>query len=415
MTAPARSLRILWTLPYFPWPASNGGKTRAHALLRQMAARGHRVTLLVLTKDQPSPEALAYLNGFLESLVVVPRRRRTDPATLWAAVASLSRPAVAAVNGCNAAYARQFAAHLAQGFDLVHAEHSYAFEPLAEALGQTAIPVFVSEGNVELDVVGLQFRRLGWPLRELGRLERLRARRWERRVVGRATCVVAVSRRDRDAFTAMGARAASIVANCIDTGALATVRRDAAAKRVTYLGNYEYAPNVDAVRWLCDEVMPLIWRRAPETRLSVCGHAMPAGWRARWTDARIAFEGYVHDLSHAYSQSSVFLAPLRAGGGSKLKVIEAMAAGLPVVGTAQAVSGLGVTAGQHFLHGEDAAQLATAAVTALRDIPEADAIGARAREYAARHHDWKVAAQALEATFLAWTPELQPELETVRA
>ncbi|MDU5674434.1 MAG: glycosyltransferase, partial [Pseudomonas aeruginosa] len=111
-------------------------------------------------------------------------------------------------------------------------------------------------------------------------------------------------------------------------------------ERVLFLGNYEYAPNVDAVEWMLDEILPRVWAHCPEARMSVCGYALPAEWAQRWSDPRIEWQGFVPDLLQLQSSSSVFLAALRHGGGSKLKVLEALAAGLPLASTAQGVSGL---------------------------------------------------------------------------
>ena len=102
-----------------------------------------------------------------------------------------------------------------------------------------------------------------------------------------------------------------------------------------FLGNYEYAPNVDAVEWMLDEILPRVWAHCPEARMSVCGYALPAEWAQRWSDPRIEWQGFVPDLLQLQSSSSVFLAALRHGGGSKLKVLEALAAGLPLASTAQ--------------------------------------------------------------------------------
>ena len=402
MTATSSSrLKILWTLPYFPWPTNNGGKTRAHALLRQMADRGHEITLLVLSKTVPGIEDLAYLQSFLKEVIVVPRRRRAHPGTLMSSVFSTVRPAVATINGVNAAYVVKLGNLLGADFDVVHAEHTYGYASLEIALKGVDVPVVLSEANLESKLVEQQYWRLGWPLREFARLDQIRARRWEKRVMRQVNCVVAVTEADRDAFVVNGARAAMVVPNCIDSNALAKVVRNPEELRVSFLGNYEYAPNVAAVELLCDAIMPMIWMMMPTVRLAILGHSSRTSWRDRWPDPRIEFKGYVSNLAETYEQSSVFIAPLRAGGGSKLKVLEAMAAGLPVVGTWQAVSGLAVKPARHFLHGEEADELADATMKALRNGPEIEEIANCARSYVQAHHDWTISAALLES-ILQW-------------
>ena len=184
--------------------------------------------------------------------------------------------------------------------------------------------------------------------------------------------------------------------NAIDVGAYAAVAPDPARRLALFLGNYEYAPNIDAVAWLCDEIMPEVWRQAPDLRLAVHGHAMPADWRARWPDPRILFGGYASSIPALHAQASMFVAPLRFGGGSKLKVMEAMASSLPVVATPEAMSGIAVAENEGYICGHTAGQLAAGMIRCLRDPEAAAAIGARARAHVARHHDWAAAAHRLE-------------------
>ena len=121
---------------------------------------------------------------------------------------------------------------------------------------------------------------------------------------------------------------------------------------------------VDAVEWMLDEILRGSGHTAP-ARMSVCGYALPAEWAQRWSDPRIEWQGFVPDLLQLQSSSSVFLAALRHGGSSKLKVLEALAAGLPLASTAQGVSGLELRDGED-LGGESAEQLANAVVRLLR-------------------------------------------------
>jgi glycosyltransferase involved in cell wall biosynthesis len=210
---------------------------------------------------------------------------------------------------------------------------------------------------------------------------------------------VAVAAPDRPRFTNMGARATALVVNAIDAGAYAGVAPDRKQRVALFLGNYEYSPNTDAVAWLCDEILPHAWRQEPDLRLAIHGHAMPDNWRKRWPDPRIMFGGYAQNIPALHGRASMFVAPLRFGGGSKLKVMEAMASSLPVVATPEAVTGLDVAEGDGFICGRNAEQLAAGMVRCLREPDAAAAIGVRARAHVASHHDWAVAARQLEQTW----------------
>ena len=148
-----------------------------------------------------------------------------------------------------------------------------------------------------------------------------------------------------------------------------------------------------------EEILPRLWAINPEVHFAICGYALPDSFRQRWTDPRIEWQGFVPDLRDLQRRSALFFAPLRQGGGSKLKVLEAMAAGLPVVTTAQGSSGLQVENGQHYLGSEDPGALAQILAQALADPERLQRIGAAGRDYVLAHHDWSAAAAQLEAVY----------------
>jgi len=201
----------------------------------------------------------------------------------------------------------------------------------------------------------------------------------------------------------------SVVVNGVDCAHFAGARPDPATQRVLFLGNYEYAPNVDAIEWALEEILPKVWEHCPEARMSVCGFGMPGSWRERWPDPRIEWQGFVPDLLQLQSRCSVFLAPLRHGGGSKLKVLEALAAGLPLASTEQGVSGLDLVEGLDYLGGQSAGGLANAVVRLLQHPEAAVPMGEAGRAYVRRAHDWNVAASQLEQVYAALAPHPHEE------
>ncbi|HBO7033020.1 TPA: glycosyltransferase [Pseudomonas aeruginosa] len=288
---------------------------------------------------------------------------------------------------------------LREPWDVVQVEHSYSFQPYERPLRDAGQPFVLTEHNVESSLGAATYDRLpGWAL-PFVRYDQWRYRRWERRVMSQAAAVVAVTEKDARQLGAMLGRPVPVVVNGVDCEHFAAARPTPEAQRVLFLGNYEYAPNVDAVEWMLDEILPRVWAHCPEARMSVCGYALPAEWAQRWSDPRIEWQGFVPDLLQLQSSSSVFLAALRHGGGSKLKVLEALAAGLPLASTAQGVSGLELRDGEDYLGGESAEQLANAVVRLLQDPAQARALGENGRAYVRRAHDWSVAASQLEQVY----------------
>ena len=399
-TMAARPLRILWTMPYLPWPITSGGKSRQYHLLRRMAERGHRITLLVQSKTLLDDETRAQLEPLLERLIVLPRRALKHPLTLWHAALS-PWPLLTTVNGHAPALTGRFNELLAEGgWDVVQIEHSYGFLPFEVALSRHRQPFVLCEHNVESQLGAATYGK--WPLllRPLARYDQWRGRRWERRVLSQASAVAAVTEADARTMERLsGGQPVGVVSNGVDTRAFSQVHPAVGSDKVLFVGNYEYAPNVDAIEWALDEVLPRLWRQRPQARFIVCGHALPQAWRRRFTDARIEWRGYVPDLTEVQAEAAAFLAPLRFGGGSKLKVLEALAAGLPLVSTPEGVSGLGVVDGVHAHLGGTAEGLVDGLVAVLGQPDRARELGEAGRAHVAARFDWAAAAAQLESLY----------------
>lgn len=392
-------LRILWTLPYLPWPVTSGGKARQYHLIREMAARGHRITLLVQSKTPADEATRRVLGALCEELIVLPRRPLKHPLTLWRAATS-GLPLLTSVNGHAPALSTRFEQLLStRRWDIVQIEHSYGFEPFGHALRRHAQPFVLTEHNVESELGAATYGK--WPgwARGLAALDQHRARRWERQVLSQATAIIAVTQADAQQLHAIGGRPTHVVSNGVDTRAFAGVQPAVDSRRVLFLGNYEYAPNVDAVEWALSEIAPRVWSQAPDVRFCICGHGMPASWAQRFADPRIEWRGYVPDLAEVQRHSAAFMAPLRAGGGSKLKVLEAMAAGLPVVSTREGLSGLPVQHGVQALSADDAPAFAQALTQLLSAPTQARALGEAARQMVHDTFDWATVAEQLEQVY----------------
>ena len=395
-------LRILWTLPYLPWPTTSGGKLRQYHLLCALAERGHQITLLVQSKEALGEAVRARLDQVVERLIVLPRRPLKHPGTLLAA-AFAPYPLLASVNGLSAELSRRFRLLLDEPWDVVQIEHSYAMQPFLGHLRQRRCSFLLTEHNLESSLGAATYQQLpGW-MKPFVVFDRWRYRRWERRVLRAASRVAAVTAEDAAAMAEIRQGGVDVVINGVDTVQFARVapRRD--SRRVLFVGNFEYPPNRDAVQWSIEAILPQVWKVLPDARFAVCGYAMPPTWPQRWQDPRIEWVGYAPDLTLEQGASAVFLAALREGGGSKLKVLEALAAGLALVSTPQGVSGLALRDGLDYAGGDSASALAEATVRLLRQPELAGELGEAGRRHVGAGFDWSVAAGQLEALYLRMT------------
>jgi glycosyltransferase involved in cell wall biosynthesis len=201
-------------------------------------------------------------------------------------------------------------------------------------------------------------------------------RTFERGLLERSAESWMVSQPDLEGARALyPAAALRYVPNVIDVAAITPVTSEIGERRATFVANFAYEPNRNGLRFLLDEVFPRVWERLPDARLSLVGGGLE---QQLGTDARVESLGFVSELDGAYRQATCAVVPLLQGGGTPLKLIEALAYGLPVIATPRAVAGLELRAGEDCLVAETAADFADALVAVLRDgAPE---LGRRGRQ-----------------------------------
>ena len=390
-------LAILWILPYLPWPTTSGGKLRQFHLLKKMTEKGHRITLVVQSKTAVDAATRRVLETVAARLIVLERRPLRHPVTLLAA-AFAPYPLLVSVNGLAPQLEHLFAELMQHAWDVIQIAHSYTLQPYLGYLQRTHTPFLLCEHNIESSLGAATYQNMpGW-LAPYILYDQWRYRRWERQAYRAAKRLVAVTSDDARKMAVVRGSEVDVVINGVDAGAFAEVSPDVSSLRILFVGNFEYPPNQDAVIWCVEAIMPMVWQKQPAARLVICGFAMPAHWQKRWPDVRIEWRGYVEDLRIEQQKAAIFVAPLREGGGSKLKVLEALAAGLPLVSTRQGVSGLALT-DEQFVPGDTTEELAEGLLRVLADTNLARHLGESGRQFVAGSHDWSVSANQLNEVY----------------
>jgi glycosyltransferase involved in cell wall biosynthesis len=224
-------------------------------------------------------------------------------------------------------------------------------------------------------------------------LEERELRSFERGLLGRATEAWMVSPADmRGARELCPQARLRYVPNVVDVAAIEPVRTPAAEEppRATFVASFSYAPNRNGLRFLLEDVFPRVWRELPQARLSLVGAGLE---HAPSSDPRVETLGFVESLRDVYARSRCALVPLLQGGGTPLKLIEALAYGLPVIATARAAAGLQLRDGEHCLLADDGDSFAAALLRVRRD--GAPRLAARGRALAGERYSIEALATLL--------------------
>ncbi len=396
-------MRILYLTAQLPEPPHAGGTLRTNGLLRCAHAAGHEVHLLSFADEDQLALNRAALNEFCTDVAIVPPPHRSITQRLrdliFTNLADMQRRF----------YSAQYAAKLAvwlndKTFDLIQLEslEMAAYLPLLQRRAPH-IPVIYDSFNAEFDLQRSVYEAERQNLRRLpGALYSLiqwrRLIRFEREVCHSVAHVIAVSDADAQLFSDLLPDCpVSVVPNGINVTQYTTedASLDLGDCALVFTGSMGYRPNVDAALWFAEQIFPKIRERVPGTRLFIVGnnpHPRLNGLRER---ADIEVTGWVPAVAPFLHAATVYVIPMRMGSGTRLKLLQAMAAGKAVVSTPTGAHGLTVQDGVE-LRLADTAEMFAQAVVALLEYPDQRAqLGAAAAKYVKNNYDWSVIAPKL--------------------
>jgi sugar transferase (PEP-CTERM/EpsH1 system associated) len=391
-------VKILVVSPWFPYPAFGGALTRVFETLRHLA-RDHRVTLLAPVGEARASGDVEAISSLGVEVVAVPvsEAGRAVARRLGRGLLH-GRPLIQGLH-YDAAMAWQVHELTArQAFDVIHVEHSFMASYVGSISPESTARTVLSMHNIE----SLRFRRemhvARWGLRRLALAnDHFLFRTWEERAIRQFNGIAAVSALEQ-AWVRQHAPAAevAVVPNGVSLEFFQPITRTAARRNVVFAGLMNYPPNVDAVVWFCESILPLIEKRYPDVVFSVVGDKPTAEVQSLARFRGVEVTGRVPDVRPYFANADALVVPLRSGAGTRLKILEAMAMRRPVVSTRQGTEGLAVTPGANILLGDTAAELADQICTLLSDASLGNRMGREGRRLVERSYDWPLCFRPLD-------------------
>ena len=395
------TVKVLFITLGLPSRPRAGAQIRDFELMRRIAER-HEVRLVALTEAAPEQRQIEEVERVLGPVraLVVPSALKSDllyrlPSHLrarWpvATLPFVHRTALATIGRI----AREW------GPDIVQVEHSF-LAPYVEALDRTGCATVLSLHNIG----EVQYRRMHRMARGVtgkagALLKSLAMRGWEASWAGRFDRVLAVSDADRQHLLGRDASLrVRVVPNGVDTHKRQLLPSAEGSHDLLFAANMAYPPNAEALVYFIDRVFPLVRRQFRGATFTAVGMGITPEMRAVGARDGIIIAGPVNKIEPFYRQAAICVVPLLAGSGTRLKILEAMALGRPVVSTTVGCEGLDVRAGRHLAIADEPAALADAIVRLLRDPARARQMAWQARALVESRYDWNGIAEALDAIY----------------
>jgi sugar transferase (PEP-CTERM/EpsH1 system associated) len=377
-------LKILFLSSWFPYPPDNGSRVRAYHLVSRLA-RVHELTLIALADEDVRPDHTQALRALVTDVMTHPRPL-FHPRRLQALAGFASRRPRSLVDTYDHRLANLIRGTAAgEKFDVIIA-------------GELAMAAYAAEldhpvklfDDVETGIFADSAARARGLARVRAVLTWRKFANYLRTLAARFQALTVVSLPEQNHLRAIGipAQKIHIIPNGIECQGVPTGSCATEPFSMIYPGALTYDANLDAMRFFAGEILPRIRSVEPRAHLRITGRAPQVAINELSRDNAILLTGYVPDVRPLISSSQVCIVPLRVGGGTRLKILEAMMLGTPVVSTPKGAEGLDLEAGEHLLVAETPESFAHATTCLFRDAALRARLTRAARERVCQMYDW---------------------------
>lgn len=386
-------MRILFLSWWWPYPANNGSKIRIYNLIKQLAA-AHEVTLLSFAEtDEATPEQITHMENFCHR-VEVAAKPHYNPGSVRAVLGYFSRWPRNLIDTFYEDVANRIRTSADRGeYDLIVGSELGTMRYLNLA---HHIPTILEEVQTSVHrdrlIQSSGMKRLRTQL-TVTKMEQALSK-----LLRQGTVFTTASQIEAEYLKSLAPAdtQVSIIPNGVDTLSLRPEPTQVPiANRIIYSGAVTFSANYDAVAWFIHEVLPLVRQRIPDVQFVVTGGTGSVDVRDLAAQPGVTFTGYLPEVAPAVRSSWATVVPLREGGGTRLKILESMALGTPVISTRKGAEGLNIHPGTDILIADEPEALAEMVCTLLNDTALRERLARAGREMVEREYDWSIIGRQL--------------------
>lgn len=404
-------MKILFLTQVLPYPLDAGPKVRAYYTLRHLAASGHTITLVSFMRSSDAPQALKHLRSYCDRIITMPLQR-----TRWQDVMALGRslltgePLLIARDHNMPMYERVKALVDEDHFDAIHADqlwmapYALAARTRAERRGERPRLILDQHNAVFLIPRRLAIQARN-PIARWGyQRESARMAAYEAHTCLAFDQVVTVTDEDRRYLLQLYQKGrqpqfSGVIPICLEPESTPIARPSLDTRGILFIGGMHWPPNADGVEWFTQQVLPLIRAHIPGAHFTAVGKQPPLSLQAEVLAGNVHLPGYVTELQPYWMRSGVFVVPLRAGGGMRVKILDAWSRGVPVVSTMVGAEGLACSPGENILLADSAEEFAQAVFQLLTDQTLAERLAQAGRATFEQYYNWRTVYAAWDEVY----------------
>ena len=380
-------MKVLFLTYDLPYPLNSGGKIRAYYLIKYLSKK-HKITLFSYYREEEQKKYLKEIKKYCQEIYLFKRRKPW----VWKnfAISFFKKlPFFSAVYYSRELEKKLIAKLVSEKYDLVHFESFYPalYLPLVKKMGVRTI---MGNENVEWQVYEKYASNQFFPLKWLLKLEVWRMRRYEEQLWRLADVNIAPSRNDASQIEKIAKKECFIIPNGVDLESIKFFQKKIDLSTIIFIGTMIYQQNNDAVKYFLEEIYPKIKNKIPSLKFILVSWYKPE-WLGKFlADKSIEF---IQDKNmpayEFFKKADVLVAPIRIGGGTRIKILEAMAAGVPVVSTRIGIEGIEAKPGEGVVVADNNADFIKKTVYLLRNKKNREKIGFAGRKLVEELYDWK--------------------------